>query len=156
MQIMHDSTPTPIKDIFPAPPGAGAATVPAPHRGQGMCHGYALTPLGSPRRRALAVPQLLQQGFIGMQAETAARGAGGTTIPPRTAGPWGGGALDDLSWCKGQALAPPDTAVRSAPHRAGRPWWENTAPAARATPCSQWSTSRSVVAPAAWPERPGP
>src|SRR5215475_13715734 len=105
MQIMHDSTPTQIKDIFPDPTVAGAATLPAPHMGQGMFHGYALTQLCPPLRRALAFTQLLPQGFIGMNADTAARGASGTAVPQRTAGTRGGGELDDLSWGKGHALA---------------------------------------------------
>src|SRR4029077_5419599 len=90
MQIMHDSTPTQLKDIFPDATVAGAATLPAPHMGQGMFHSDALTPLRPPLRRGLAVTPLLHQGFIGMKADTAARGAGGTAVPQRTAGTRGG------------------------------------------------------------------
>src|SRR4030095_1214886 len=105
MQIMHDSTPTEIKDIFPDPAVAGAAALPAPNMCQSMFHGHALAQLRTPLRRALAFAQLLQQGFIGMNADTAARGAGGTAIPQRTTGTRGGGELDDLSWCKGHDRA---------------------------------------------------
>src|SRR4029077_17059400 len=71
-----------------------------------MFHSDALTPLRPPLRRALAFTPLLHQGFIGMNADTAARGAGGTAVPQRTAGTRGGGALDTLSWGKGHALPP--------------------------------------------------
>jgi hypothetical protein len=52
--------------------------LPPSHVRQGMFDGHALPPLGTPLRRLLAFPQLLPQGFIGMHADTPARGAGRT------------------------------------------------------------------------------
>src|SRR4029450_762657 len=106
MQIMHDSTPTEIKDIFPDPAVAGAAALPAPNMCQSMFHGHALAQLRTPLRRALAFAQLLQQGFIGMNADAAASGAGGAALPhgtPRTGGGWN---LHPLPGCKG-IISPP-------------------------------------------------
>jgi hypothetical protein len=90
MQIMHNCTAPQIKHILPDATVAGATALPAPHMCQGMFHGYALAQLRPPLRRALAFTQLLQQGFIGMNADAAAGGAGGTASPQRTAGTRGG------------------------------------------------------------------
>src|SRR4029453_2427224 len=106
MQIMHDSTPTEIKDIFPDPAVAGAAALPAPNMCQSMFHGHALAQLRTPLRRALAFAQLLQQGFIGMNADAAASGAGGAALPQRTARTGGGWKLPRLPGCKGHNPAP--------------------------------------------------
>src|SRR5262249_20657983 len=105
MQIMHDSTPTQIKDIFPDPAVAGAAALPTSNLCQGMFHGYALAQLRPPLRRALAFAQLLQQGFIVMHADAATRRAGGAALPQRTACARGGWKLHHLPGGKGHDLA---------------------------------------------------
>src|SRR5262249_5368306 len=49
--------------------------------------------------------QLLQQGCIGMKADAAAGGAGGTALPQRTARTHSGWKLAHLPGCKGHDLA---------------------------------------------------
>src|SRR5215475_3693532 len=105
MQIMHNRTSTQIKDVFPDPAVAGAAALPVPNMRQGMFHGHALAQLRSPLRRALAFAQLLQQGFIGMNADAAAGGAGGAALAQRTAHTRSGWKLDHLPGRKGHDLA---------------------------------------------------
>src|SRR5215510_15528714 len=105
MQIMHNRTSTQIKDVFPDPAVAGAAALPGPNMRQGMFYGHALAQLRSPLRRALAFAQLLQPGFIGMNADAAAGGAGGAALAQRTACTRGGWKLHHLPWRKGHTLA---------------------------------------------------
>ena len=63
---MNACTSSQIKHILPYPPVAGASALPATHMGQGVFHGHALAQLRAPLGGLLAVAQLLQQGFIGM------------------------------------------------------------------------------------------
>jgi hypothetical protein len=69
MQIMHDSTSTQIKNILPDATVAGAMALPIFHVRQGMCDADTLPQLCTSLRRLLAFPQLLQHGFIGMDAD---------------------------------------------------------------------------------------
>jgi hypothetical protein len=85
MQIMHDSTSPQIKDILPDSTVAGAAALPPSNVRQGMFDGHALPQLRPPLRRLLAFPQLLQQGFIGMNTDATTRRARGAALPQRTA-----------------------------------------------------------------------
>src|SRR5512145_3293266 len=101
MQIMHDSTSPQIKHILPDPTIASAVALPPSHLRQGMFDGHALPQLGTPLRRLLAFPQLLQQGFIGMQADTPARSAGRTPWPQCTPRTCGRGKLHAATGLKG-------------------------------------------------------
>jgi hypothetical protein len=105
MQIMHDSTSPQIKHILPDPTVAGAVALPTSNMCQGMFDGYALPQLGTPLRRLLACPQLLQQGFIGMNIDTPARGAGGASQPQRTTRTRGRGKLHTAAGFKGHCDA---------------------------------------------------
>src|SRR5262245_33706810 len=80
---MNDSTPSQIKHILAYATVASASALPVPDVRQGMFHGHTLPQLRTPLWRLLTFPQLLQQGFIGMNADAAARGARGT---PRSQG----------------------------------------------------------------------
>src|SRR5262249_35073949 len=90
---MNDGTSSQIKNILPHSPVAGASALPVPHMGQGVFHGHALAQPRAPLGGLLAVAQLLQQGFIGMNADAAARRARGTTRPQRTVRTRGRGKL---------------------------------------------------------------
>src|SRR5262245_52969326 len=105
MQIMHDSTSSQIKHILPDAPVTRSAALPMSHVCQGMLDGHALPQLHPSLRRLLAVPQLLQQGFIRMNADAASRGAGGAAVPQRTACTRGGWKLHHLTGRKGHYLA---------------------------------------------------
>src|SRR5499427_2949589 len=105
MQIMHDSTSPQIKHILPDPTVAGAVALPTSHVRQGMFDGHALPQLGTPLRRLLAFPQLLQQGFIGMNADTPARSAGSTPRSQRTPRTRGRGKLHAATGLKGHGDA---------------------------------------------------
>src|SRR5262249_20655226 len=102
---MNDGTASQIKHIFPHSPIAGASTLPAPHMGQGVFHGDALAQLRAPLGGLLAVAQLLQQGFIGMNADAAARRARGTTRPQRTVRTGSRGKLDHSAGLKRHRLS---------------------------------------------------
>ena len=75
MSIMHDSTSLQIKHILSNATVAGAAPLVHGYMRQGMFDGHALPQLHPSLRRLLAFPQLLQQGFIRMNTDAAARGA---------------------------------------------------------------------------------
>ncbi len=90
---MHDGTSSQIKHILPHPPVAGTAALPVPNMGQSVFHGDALAQLRTSLGGLLAFAQLLQQGFIGMNADAAARRTRGTTRPQRTGGTGGRGKL---------------------------------------------------------------
>src|SRR4030095_16948331 len=102
---MNDGTSSQIKHILPYPPVAGASALPATHMGQGVFHGHALAQLRAPLGGLLAVAQLLQQGFIGMNADTAARRARGTTRPQRTVSTRGRGKLHHPTGLKRHRLS---------------------------------------------------
>src|SRR5215475_9475253 len=82
---MHHCTAPQIKDVLPHPTVASTSALPTSHVRQGMFDGHALPQFGPSLRRLLTFAQLLQQGFIGMNADAAARGAGGTAVPQCTA-----------------------------------------------------------------------
>src|SRR5215510_15024121 len=101
MQIMHNRTAPQIKHILPHPTVAGTAALPTSHVRQGMLDRHALPQLGTPLRRLLAFPQLLQQSFIGMNTDTPARSAGGALRPQRTLRARGRGKLHKTARRKG-------------------------------------------------------
>src|SRR5262249_3920890 len=105
MQIMHDRTTPQIKHILPDAPVTRSAALPMSHVCQGMLYGHALAQLGPSLRRLLAFPQLLQQGFIRMNADTASRGAGGAAVPQRTMGTGSRGKLDHSAGLKRHRLS---------------------------------------------------
>src|SRR5215813_15172570 len=98
---MNDSTPPQIKHIFAHSTVAGAAALPVPNVRQGMFHGHTLPQLRTPLRRLLAFPQLVQQGFIGMNADAAARGARGPSRAQGTLRTRGRGKLHQAAGLKG-------------------------------------------------------
>ena len=65
---MHDSTAPQIKHILPDAPVTRSAALPMSHVCQGMLYSHAFPQLRLSLRRLLAFPQLLQQGFIRMNA----------------------------------------------------------------------------------------
>src|SRR5215475_12837872 len=98
---MNDSAPSQIKHIFAHSTVAGASALPVPNVRQGMLHGHPLTQFRTPWRRLLAFPPLLQQGFIGMNADAAARGARGTPRSQGTMRTRGRGTLPHATGLKG-------------------------------------------------------
>jgi hypothetical protein len=98
---MNDRAPSQIKHILAYSTVAGASALPVPNVRQGMFHGHTLTQWRAPLRRLLVFPQLLQQGFIGMNADAAARGARGTPRAQGTPRTRGRGKLHDATGLKG-------------------------------------------------------
>src|SRR5215475_10778268 len=82
---MHDCTAPQIKYVLPHPTVASTSALPVPNVRQGVFHRHALAQPRASLRRLLAFPQLLQQGFIWVNTDAAARCARGTTRPQRTA-----------------------------------------------------------------------
>src|SRR5262245_14395123 len=103
---MHDGTSPQVKHIFSDATVAGTAALPTSHGRQGMCDGHALPPCGTPLRGLLAFPPFLQQGFIGMHADTATRRARGTALAQRTARTGGGWTLHPLPGHTGHDRTP--------------------------------------------------
>src|SRR5262245_54181385 len=106
MQIMHDSTAPQIKHILPDATVAGATTLPTANMRQRMFDGHALPQLCTSLRRLLAFPQRLQQGFLRMNTDAAARRARGAALAHHTASTNGRGKLHDSPRRKGHDLAP--------------------------------------------------
>lgn len=101
MQVMHDSAPPRLKDVLPHPTVAGTAALPASHVGQGTFHRYLLAQFCTPVRRLLTCAPLLQQCFIGMNADAATRDTRRAALSQRTSGtgcPW---QLDHATGRKG-------------------------------------------------------
>ena len=106
MQIMHDRTAPQIKHILPDATVAGAATLPTSNVRQGMFDGHTLPQLRPSLRRLLAFPQLLQQGFIRMNTDAAARRARGTALPQCTVAHVAAGNLTTPPSVKGMVSPP--------------------------------------------------
>ena len=106
MQIMHDRTAPQIKDILSDSTVAGASALPAPNVCQGMFYGYPLPQLCTSLGCLLACSQLLQQGFIGMNADATPRGARRTALSQRTACTRGHRKFHHPSSSKGMSSPP--------------------------------------------------
>src|SRR5215510_10704757 len=102
---MNDGTSSQIKHILPDTTVTCSAALPTAHVCQRMFDGYTLPQLRSSLWRLLAFPQLLQQGFIRMNADAASGGAGGAAVPQRTMGTRGRGKLDHAAGLKRHCLS---------------------------------------------------
>jgi hypothetical protein len=77
VQIVDHGATAQIKEILTEPTIAGASTLPATNMSQGMLHGDSFAQFGPSLWGLLALAQLDEQGFIGMDADAAALGTGG-------------------------------------------------------------------------------
>src|SRR5262245_59895653 len=102
---MNDSAPSQIKHILAYATVAGASALPVPDVRQGMFHRHALAQLRASWGRLLAFTQLLQQGFIGVNADAATRRTRGTARPQRTLGTGGSGKLHHATGLKRHDLS---------------------------------------------------
>src|SRR4029434_3278675 len=102
---MRDRTSPQIKHILSDAPVAGAAPLPTSYMRQGMFDGHALPQLRTPLRRLLAFPQLLQQSFVGINTDAAARRTRGTALPQRTTGTGRRWKRHDPTGLKGHRLS---------------------------------------------------
>src|SRR5262245_3874426 len=102
---MNGCTSSQIKHILSRPPVAGTSALPVSDMGQGVFDCDALAQLCTSLGSLLPFAQLLQEGFLGMKADAAARRTRGTTRPQRTVGTGGRGKLHHPTRRKRHRLA---------------------------------------------------
>ena len=77
MEIVDDGTTAQIEEILAQAATTGASSLPSTDVRQRMLNRYPLAQFAAPFRSLLALAQFDQQGFIGMDADTATPGTGG-------------------------------------------------------------------------------
>ena len=87
VQIVDDGTAAQIKEILAEPAVAGTSTLPLTNMGQRMLHGHPFAQFGPSLWGLLALAQLDEQGFIGMDADTTSlrTGSQGFTVREKAA-----------------------------------------------------------------------
>jgi hypothetical protein len=80
MQIVDDGATAEIEEVFAHSPIASAATLPLTHMSQGMLDSHSFAQFAPSLCGLLALAQLDEQGFIGMNTHTASIRTGGTLL----------------------------------------------------------------------------
>src|SRR5215472_7538763 len=104
VQVMDDGAAAQIEEILARPPKAGVSALPLTNMGQGMFHCYPLTQPSTALWRLLTLAPFGEQGFVRMNAHTAAFGAGGALHPQWTLSAYLFGEVDDPTGLKGHFL----------------------------------------------------
>jgi hypothetical protein len=84
VQIVDDGAPTQIEEILAQAAIPGTSSLPLTYMSQGMLDRDPFAQFGSSLRRVLALTQLDEQGFIGMNADTTAFDTGRALLFERT------------------------------------------------------------------------
>ena len=79
MQVLHDGATPQVKQVLADASIARPTPLPVADVGQSMLHRHPFAQLGASQSGQLALPQLLKQSFIGMDADAAAVRTAGTT-----------------------------------------------------------------------------
>ncbi len=80
MEILNDGTTAQVEEVLALATVAGATALPVADMRQGVLDGDPLAELGAPSWRVLALAQLGQEAFIGMEADAAPPRTGGTAL----------------------------------------------------------------------------